>query len=427
MTTATHMKGPSDPKVLVRERFAGQPEWLMSKRESLAEIYASLPLPVRERTPLKNRKITRIPVFEVAPTSTYSEDLGLDSTTVAVTFVNGQAQRIQIPSTLRDQGVIVSGLKEALDTAPQLVEQYLGSISDDSQDKFQALNGAFWQNGLFLYVPVRTEIMIPITVTHVATKDTRGLYPRSLIIADRSSRVVVTERYLSEPSSERNLLSATTEVVALDGSFVQYGAIQQLGSTTEAFLRRFGRVGRDAQLDWNIGEFGAALAVSEHQTILDQPGGQTHSITVFFGAQSQHQDYTAKSLHVAPHTTSNMVAKGVMKDNARSVFTGITDIQEGAVQSDGRQKEQTLMLSDNARADAIPSLLIQERDVYAAHAASAGPVDKSALFYLTGRGIPEDEAVRLIVHGFLAPVIDSIPLDDLKETVWEAVERKIRE
>lgn len=428
MSATLQVKTPDDLKDLIQQRFSDEPGWLTRRRQDLSESYFGLPLPERQRTPLKHRQLQKIPVFLAPAESPWQAPVPSRENAGAATLIiqDGRQSRLGSPPVLLDQGVILCTLSEAARETPQLVEQYLGTVVDDRLDKFQALNGAFWQDGLFLYVPPRTEVALPITVTHYMTDGIRGLFPRSLIIVDQQSRVTVTERYLSSPMSERSLFSAATEIIALDGASVAYGAIQQLAPAVDAFIRRGGKPARDARINWHIGEFGAGLLVSGHKTILGEPGGQTESITVFFGADSQHHDYTAESLHIAPHTTSNMIARGVMKDKARSVFTGVTDIRPGAKGTDGRQKEQTLMLSDDARADAIPSLLIEERDVYAAHAASSGPVDKLAIFYLMSRGISEEEAVSLIVQGFLAPVIDAIPVSDLRQQVWDAVERKIR-
>lgn len=413
-----------DIQQMVEQLFPEEPEWLHARRKEFAVAYAEMAMPIKQRTPLKNRKLGQVPIFSPLAKLSASPAEGLGE--AYLDLFNGTEVSRRIPKPVGDQGVLILPLAEACQVAPQLVEQYLGSAVDETADKFQALNSAFWTNGLFVYVPPRTEVAFPITVSHRAGPDARGFFPRTLVVADRQSRVIIAERYLSE-SGERSLVSAATEIVALDGASVQYGGIQQFATSADAFIRRVGRVGRDAQINWNIGEFGAGLLVSGHRTILGEPGGQSKSVTVFFGGTTQHHDYTGESLHIAPHTSSDMVARGVMKDRSRSVFTGVTDIKAGAVGTDGRQKEQTLMLSEEARADAIPSLLIEERDVYAAHSASAGPVDRSALFYLMGRGLPEREAIRLIVHGFLAPVIDSIPLDEMRDRVWDAVERKISE
>lgn len=413
-----------DLKHLIDTRHGSEPLWLRERRYQSAQHYVDLPFPKLERTPLKKRRLESIPALDPLPAVTGGGDADVH-VGLRLQFANGELIDRELSPKLRDAGVLLMSLNQAVVEAPQLVEQYLGQILDPQRDKLQAMNDAFWQTGLFLYVPPRVHIGDAITVTHHLSAEARGYFPRSLVIADRESQVTVSEIFLSDEGSSKALFSGGVEIVAMDGAQVDYGSIQQLGSHVDGFMRRAGKTGRDAHLNWNIGEFGGGLWVAEHDAKLLEPGGQTNSITVFFGSGTQHQDYAAKSFHVAPNTKSNMVARGVMADRSRSIFTGLTDIQLGARGADGRQKEQTLMLSDDARADAIPSLVIEERDVFAAHAASAGPVDKGALFYLTARGIREKDAIRLVVHGFLAPVIDAISQEALRERIWAAVERKI--
>ncbi len=411
----------------ILDHHGSEPGWLLARRRQYAARYLELPLPVRQRTPLKNRKLERIPIFVPTPTTQLSPVLESRHTLFNLITVNGRSVHANLPKSAQNEGVVLLSLRDALIQSPELVQETLGSVIDDAVDKFQALNAALWQDGLFLYVPPRVTLTEPITIQHYGTDGASAIFPRTVIVLDRESVVTVNEQYVSESGNEKSLWSCATEIVLRDGAVCHYGAIQQLASSADAFVRRAARVGRDARINWNVGEFGAGMVVSEHLSLLDQPGGQAYSTTVFFGSRSQHQDYTATARHVAPHTASNMVARGVMKDSARSVFTGVTDIKKGATGSDGRQKEKILMLSDTSRADAIPSLLIEENDVFAAHAASAGPVDPHAIFYLMGRGLTEIEATRLIVHGFLAPVIDSIPVGDLRDEVWAQVERKILE
>lgn len=425
MTTATPVADLSDLQEWISKTHVHEPKWLLDRRLKMAEEYHTLPLPTRHRTPLKNRRLEKIPILETF--QDLSSDLPSDykRSEAYMNLVNGTLGLKAIPHELLEQGVLIMSMQEALLSHSDMVESLLGHVINDTLDKFQALNAALWNNGLFLYVPKGVIVQSPITIVHSITERANSLFPRSLIIADQDSSVTVIENYLSEASSHPVLVSGAVEIICHDNSKVHYGSIQNLSQNTSSFLRRWGDVGQDATLKWSIGEFGAKLAVSEHNSRLTHSGGQTDSITVFFGSNAQHQDYTANSSHIAPHTKSNMIAKGIMKDTARSVFTGVTDIKKGAFQSDGRQKEQTLMLSKASRADAIPSLLIEERDVFAAHAASAGPVDQTSLFYLMGRGLTEQEAIRLIVYGFLSPVIDNIPLESLRNIVWDEVERKL--
>lgn len=409
------------------EQFGDEPNWLRDRRNRLVEVYLAAPLPVRQRTPLKSRKLDQIPIATSPGAADLPNDVQNLYQVANLITVNGQTVHFHVPPAWKDQGVILLSMKQAVNIAPQLLEEYLGTVVNDDVDKFQALNGALWQNGIFLYVPARVTLDHPITVAHFGSSNASNVLPRSLLVLDQEARATIIEQYLSEPGPERSLWAIATEIVLKDGAHLQYGAMQQLAATAESFVRRGAQVGRDAHIYWNLGEFGSSLSIAEHTSLLDAPGGQSDSTTVFFGSGTQHQDYVSVAKHVAPHTTSRMVARGVMKDDSRSVFTGVTEIKKGAVGTDGRQKEKILMLSDTARADAIPSLLIEENDVFAAHAASAGPVDAAAIFYLMSRGLSETEAIRMVVHGFLATAIDAIPVDVLRQNVWNAVERKIAE
>ena len=413
----------ADLKSLVEERFGHEPEWSLARRQSAAEAVLNLDWPRLERTPLKKRKLDQLHLFKAPPTPSRTAAAAPEGW-AEIWLDNNQVVAVSMPEALSLQGVRLESLTAALDDPD--VEKHLGRLLGQDADKIAALSGALWQGGVFLRVPARIREVVRVSIRSHATAEAGALFAKNLIICGAESHVTVTQRLATDEGVSKTLLSENTEIIVEDGGRVDFGAIQQCAPTVEGFIHRAGALGHDAVLNWSIGEFGAGLVVSDHVSHLDQPGAQTSSTTVFFGAGTQHQDYSAKSYHHAPHTTSNMVARGVMKNKARSVFTGLTQIEAGAKGSDGRQKEQTLMLSDDARADAIPSLIIDERDVYAAHAASAGPVDRAAVFYLTSRGLSEPEAERIIVHGFLAPVIDAIALPELRDEVWDAVERKIR-
>lgn len=423
MTQTVLVDSPQSLIKMLRDRFQDDPAWMLDRRLEAAERLFSLDWPKLERTPLKKRRLEQIPLYDAPPAPTALEQTS--HARVEIFLDNNLVTYCRVPQDLAARGLVLKPLRQAL-SEPE-VEKWLGRVAGDAQDKIAASNDALWQNGVYLSVPAHLPDTVEVSIEHRGSGAVRALFTKNLIIAGEHSHLIITERTRTEAADHKVLLSEVTEVVVQPGARVQFGAVQVADPSVEGFFQRVGLVHQDGSLDWHIGEFGSGLVVSSHASHLAEPGASTHSITVFFGSHQQHQDYTAKSFHEAPHTTSNMVARGVMKDRARSVFTGLTQIQKGARGSDGRQKEQTLMLSDDSRADAIPSLVIDERDVFAAHAASAGPVDKNAVFYLTSRGLTEADAMRLIVHGFLAPVIDSIPHEGLREEVWSAVERKIVE
>lgn len=411
----------------LRSRSMGEPDWHGAARSQAFEIFQQLPIPNRQRTPLRSRRLDAIPYLTSRDPNPIPEMYRFGNPEGGhVTSSGGHVQSLMLAPEWARAGVLLLSLKKALTLVPHLVEPYLGSVQADDEDRYTAANRAFWQDGVFLYVPRGVEITPPITAIHWVGSECLGVMPRTLVVAEDRARVHLIETYLGASDDEHRLLfSGVVEVIARDGAQVTLSSLQQLPPGTEAFLRRRGRAGQDARIHWNTGEFGASLSVSGHHTHLVGSGSETQSATVFFGAKNQHQDYTGGVTHTGPHTKSDILARGVMKDRARSIFTGVSLIQKGAVKTDARQKEQILMLSSESRADAIPSLLIEDNDVFAAHAASAGPIDATALYYLQSRGIPEAEAVRLIVQGFLEPIMAHISLDAVRETVRAAVERKL--
>ncbi|MCL8209036.1 MAG: Fe-S cluster assembly protein SufD [Actinomycetia bacterium] len=414
-------------RVEVARRAEGEPAWHAAARRGALEQYALLPLLDRPRTPLRTRRLDRINVAE--PGAADPVPAGLvrnDEAAGHATLSNGEMVSLALDPVVAAEGVRLLPLRRALAEAAEPVAAALGTVQPDDEDRYAALNRALWRDGVFLYVPPGVRVARPVTVLHWVGPSAGGVFPRVLVVAGTGAQVVLVEAFLGDAADRvRHLVSAVTEVVAQDGAEVTVAAVQELPPATEAFIRRRGHAARDARVDWITGELGAALAVSGHHTTLAAPGARSESVTVFFPSGGQHHDYTAAVEHVGPHTTSSILARGVLKDRARSIFTGRSRIRKGAVRADARQREQTLMLSETARADAIPSLEIEDNDVFAAHAASAGPVDAAALYYLESRGIPPDEAVRLVVRGFLEPVMAHVRPEAVRAALWRAVEAKL--
>ncbi len=415
----------------LREQFSSDPEWLLAHRRDAMAAYFALPTPNRRRTALNAGRLEAIECFDNAPVPADLDLPAPDTEGAVLGLAHDRVVTSRTPSQLLEEGVIVTDLRSACRTQPKLVQPFFGSVIDAAADKYQALNASWWHNGGFLYVPAGVRVAYPVTWLHYHLPDQPGFFPRSLIILEEDSEIVLIDHYAAWESGyspvAHSLAAITVEVKLGPGARLHYGSIERLSGTTSTFVNRSALAGAHSAIYWNVGIFGSELEISRQSTRLVEPGAENHSVTVFFGSGRQRHDIDVASVHDAPHTASTMVGKGVMKGRARSVFTGVTDIRRGARGSDARQREQTLMLSDHARADAIPSLLIDESDVFAAHSASAGPVERAALFYLMARGLSEEAAVRLIVEGFLAPAIDTISIDDLRQQVWAAVERKVSE
>lgn len=407
-----------------------EPTVLADRRRTARELYEALPVPTRPRTPLKARRLEAIPYREPAAADPAEVPVALRSAPESaghVVLSNGHVLSCQLGDAARHAGVRLLSLADAAQHEAELLSQHLGSLVAADTDRFTAANAAFWRDGVLLVVPRGVAVAQPITIVHWVGAAAAGVFPRTLVVARDDASVAVVETYLGDPAdSHRVLVSATTEVVAGPGSHVSISALQQLPPGAEAFLRRRGRAQHDARIDWATAEFGASLSVAGHHTDLAESGASTTSHTVTFGSAAQHFDYDAEVVHIGPNTTSDMRARGVMSGRSRSIFTGLSEIRKGARRSDARQKEETLMLSADARADTIPSLLIDDNDVFAAHAASAGPIDELALYYLASRGIPRADGIDLLVRGFLGPVVERIALPAVQDRVWEAVEAKLQ-
>ena len=407
-----------------------EPAVLADRRRAAFALYESLPIPVRPRTPLKARRLEAIPYREPAAASLAEVPAALrsapDSAGHAV-LSNGQVVACALAARWQQAGVRLESLAGAAREAPDFVARHLGALIPADLDRYVAANAALWRDGVLLVIPRGVVLDAPITLVHWVGAAAAGVFPRTVVVAEEAAEVSVVETYLGDPAdTHRCLVSAATEVLAGPASQVTVSALQQLPPGAEAFLRRRGRASQDARIDWATAEFGGALSVAGHHTDLEGPGSATTSHTVTFGSGAQHFDYDAEVAHIGPHTTSDMRARGVMSGRSRSIFTGLSEIRKGARRADARQKEETLMLSAEARADAIPSLLIDDNDVFAAHAASAGPVDELALYYLASRGIPRDDAVDLLVRGFLGPVVERIALPAVQSRIWEAIDQKLQ-
>jgi Fe-S cluster assembly protein SufD len=403
---------------------------LAERRRQALHAYEALPVPTRARTPLRGRRLETIPYRDpVEPDAAeVPEELrtGPESAGHAV-LANGSVISLTMRPEWARAGVRLMSLAAASGAATEVLVKHLGALVPQDMDRYLAANEALWRDGVLLHVPRGVAIPSPITIVHWVGEAARGVFPRTLVVAEPGSAVHVVESYLGRPDDDhRVLVSALTEVFAQDAASVTVASLQQLPPGAEAFVRRRGRADHDAHLDWATAEFGAALSVAGHHTDLAESGASSTSQTVMFGSGAQHFDYEAEAVHVGTHTVSDMRSRGVMSGRSRGVFTGLSQIVHGARRADARQREETLMLSRDARADAIPSLIIDDNDVFAAHAASAGPVDELALYYLASRGIPRADGIDMLVRGFLGPVVERIQLPAVQERVWTAIEAKLR-
>jgi Fe-S cluster assembly protein SufD len=236
--------------------------------------------------------------------------------------------------------------------------------------------------------------------------------------------VVYVDTFVSSNGTSM-VANSVVEVFVGNGASVQVASVRTFSKEVTDYVFRRAKVERDGKMEWILGELNDGNTVANNTTILQGSGGWTDTKTISIGTGDQRQNLTSQVQHIGTHTESNMSARAVMTDEATSILNGITKIEKGAEKANGEQAERILMLSEKARGDANPILLIDEDDVKAGHAASVGRVNEEQLYYLMARGIPRKEAEKLIILGFLEPVVAEIPLSEVKNKVRQALERKL--
>ena len=325
---------------------------------------------------------------------------------------------------LERAGVLLESIDAALADHRGLVEPHLHSLVPTDRTKFTALHAAFRTGGTFLHVPRDTAIELPIQTLTYLDADGAAMFPHTLLVVEPGSEVTFIDRYVS-PHLHRAFSDAITEIYVGDGAHVRYVSIQEWGSGMTHLGIQRATVGRDATLrTLNIG-FGASLARAEAETVLAEPGGFSEMLGVFFADEDQHFDHRSIQDHVAPSCTSDLLYKGALRDQSRAVYSGWVHVRPDAQKTNAMQTSRNIVLSEHAKADAIPNLEIEANDVRCGHAASVGPVDEDAIFYLTSRGIPRAEAERLIVSGFFQEVLDRVKIDEVREGAEEAIQDEL--
>lgn len=220
--------------------------------------------------------------------------------------------------------------------------------------------------------------------------------------------------------------NSVVEVFVKPGAKVQFASVHQLDRSFTDLSYRRALVENDGKIDWILGEMNDGNCMSDTTSILRGNGSASNTRVLCVGSAAQQLNLTTRAVHFGKSSDSDMVTRAVMRDEATAIINGITKIEHGATGANGEQTEKVMMLSPKARGDANPMLLIDEDEVTAGHAASVGQVDPNQIYYLMSRGISRQEAERLIIYGFLAPVVSSIPIGKLSEQLQTLVERKLQ-
>lgn len=413
-----------------------EPAWMLDLRLKALAQASDLPLPNVEKTMIRFWNLTQFEPYteqSVVPDYNQLPEVVRSFTGTEVSKRNLVIQHnssvvySELMAELADKGVILTDLHTALREHGDLVQRYFmtDAIRAD-EHRLTALHSALWSGGVFLYIPRNVELDVPIQSLLWTDKSNIGLFPHLLIVVEDNSRLTYVDNYIAADGVEGVVHNGVTEIYVGAGANVQYATLHHYGEGVTDVSYRRAVVERDGRMDWIVGDLNNGNTLSDNLTVLagDGSSGYVKSITV--GSGKQENNITSRMQHVGKNTPSDILARGVMKDAASSILNSITKIEKGATRADGQQTGRVLMLNEKARGDANPILLIDEHDVVAGHAASAGKIDPLQIYYLMSRGITKTEAERLIIYGFLNPLLEEIPIESVVDQMKRVIERKLR-
>lgn len=413
----------------------GEPQWMRDLRLSCWDTFEELPLPGKQdeewrRTDLKWLDITKLSLA----TTHGSADLpaALRPTAEALAARAGYLLlRDATPAfaTLRSdlaaRGVILTDMDTAVREHGELVRGAFMTMAVKPEfSKFSALNGALWSGGTFLYVPDNVTVELPLQSLTWLDESGIGLLPHTLVLMGRNSKATLIEEAGSQ-GAQNTLALPVVELLLGQGADLTFITLQEFEPGPRQLGVHRAILERDSTLHWLTVTLGGGWNKLNMETELRGPGTNAELLGMYFTDGSEFLDYHTLQDHIAPHASSDLLFKGVLTDRSRVVFQGLIRVHEGAQKTDAYQKNNNLILSPLARADSIPTLEIAANDVRCSHGATAGKVAEDQLFYLMTRGLTRREAEKIIVTGFLAPLIERVPLQDLRDRLYSLIESKM--
>lgn len=412
-------------------------KYIQDYRGNAWQAFTALPIPTSQdeawrRTDLRALQAETFRLAETemykklpAPPEQLLQPVTADTHGGQVILLPGGSQS-QLDPELAKQGVVFTDLQTAEIRYPHLLERILGKIVRPGEGKFAALAGALAQSGVLLYVPRYVEIDQPlqsllwgpgIGVAHLS---------HILVYLEEGAKVTYVHESASPTETTGQTLHAgIVEIYVGPAASLRFVELQSWGEHVWNFTHERARIDRDGNLDWIFGAIGSRLTKNFSELDLIGQGSSGRMSGFYFTDHDQHLDHDTQQNHRAPHTTSDLLFKGALLGNSRSVWQGMIYVAPGADKTDGYQANRNLVLSPNARADSIPGLEILADDVRCTHGATVGKIDQDQVFYLLSRGIPRPEAERLIVEGFFDPIMQRIPFEGVRHRFQKAIHEKM--
>ena len=402
-----------------------EPEWFTTERLQAQAELANLKMPSFQKIQYRHWPINlEKPVTYVESKLDIPTTINQDKATVVQ--VGQQTKVIDLSEDLIAKGVIVCDWQTALIKHPDLIKTYFMSQAiKPTENKLTAEHVAKLTSGLLVYVPKNVIVDQPLVTYFIQDATNNNDYVHHvLLIADTNSEVSYLENMLTVGNNETTA-NIIVEVVALAGSHVKFSSIDRLGKKTTAYLNRRGYLNRDAKIDWSLGMMSDGNIVGDYDSELVGAGSHAETKVIAISTGEQVQGIDTRVTNYGKNSIGHILQHGVILQNSNLIFNGIGHVMKGATGADAQQESRVLMLSRHARGDANPILLIDDNNFSAGPAASVGRVDEEQLYFLMSRGLPKPIAERLVIRGFLGPVLAAIPSRDIQIELENMIERKL--
>jgi len=329
-----------------------------------------------------------------------------------------------LPAELTSKGVIFMELTAAAREHPDLLKEHFFTDVPVDEHRFTALHGAFHSDGLIVYVPRQVEVEIPLEALR-RVDDGGSVFPHTTIVVDEQASLTFVDRFTSEEFSDPALCASVVEVEARRGATVNYISLQEWGRSVQHFQTQRFTGHRDATVRSLAVNLGSTFARTQVESVLKGEGSFSEMLGLYFADTDQHFAQRTLQSHNAPHTTSDLLYKGALKERSRSEYSGLIKVLKGAQGTDAYQANRNIVLSDEALARSIPQLEIEANEVRCTHGATVSPVEEEHLFYLMSRGIDRVTAQKLVVFGFFRDVLDRIRVEQVRDELSAAISSKV--
>ena len=423
-------KGLSEEVVREISAHKEEPEWMLNSRLKALKVYESKPMPTWGGHLSELDQVLDEIYFYVRPQDRMEhswedvpeeikdtfEKLGIpEAERKVLAGVGAQYESEMVYHSLREewakQGVIFDSIEDGLKNHPDLFREYFGTVIPTQDNKFSAMNAAVWSGGSFVYIPPGVHLETPLQAYFRVNQERMGQFERTLIICDEGASAHYIEGCTAPVYSTESFHSGVIEIVVKKNARFRYTTIQNWSNNMYNLVTQRALVHEGANMEWLDGNLGSKLTMKYPSCYLVGEGAHGEILSIAYSGDGQHQDTGGKVVHAAPHTTSSIISKSISKGHGRSTYRGLCKVHEGAHHARSNVECDALLINDASRTDTYPYIEIEENDANVGHEASVSKIGEEQLFYLTSRGISEEEAMAMIVRGFIEPIAKELPLE----------------